>query len=146
MVLELSPEHNENFHVLEQTQDPERTQRFQEEQWLDQSSKFRSYNFLAIIDLKFKFNLRIIQSEHPGLWYVEERIAHPRSRTQSHKFRITYGTSNCKRRWTLFYRGLRLASTYFSRKEQAEVRVLREFQKFLRVFFVQFEDTLVGIW
>ena len=58
MVLEnsflLPPHQNaENIHFLEQTQDPERVQRFQEEQYLDQSSKFTSYNFLATMDVKF---------------------------------------------------------------------------------------------
>ena len=33
-----------------------------------------------------------------------ERIAFPRSRTQSHQFGITSGTSSCKRRCILFYR------------------------------------------
>ena len=50
MVLEISPEYAENKHFLGQTQDPERMQRFQEEQCL-----------------KFKLNLQIIQNEHPGL-------------------------------------------------------------------------------
>ena len=55
MVLEISPQYAEKISFLGQTQDPKRMLRFQEEQHLDQSSKFSSYNFLATMDLKLKF-------------------------------------------------------------------------------------------
>ena len=55
MVLEISLQYAEKIYFFGQTQDPKRMQRFQEEQQLDQSSKFSSYNFLATMDLKLKF-------------------------------------------------------------------------------------------
>ena len=60
-------QHVESTHILEQTQDPECMHQFQEELKLDQSSKFTSCNLLAAMDLKFRFDLRLIQNEHPGL-------------------------------------------------------------------------------
>ena len=63
MVLEISLQCAENTHFFWQTHNPER---MQDEHSLDQSSKFTSYNFLVTMDLKSKFNLRIVQTEHPG--------------------------------------------------------------------------------
>ena len=54
LCFEIEHQHAESIHTLVQTKIPEKMPQFHEEQQLDQSFKFTSHNFLAVMDLKFR--------------------------------------------------------------------------------------------
>ena len=75
MVLEIELQHAESFHSLLLSQIPEFMPSFQNDLKLDQLFKFLLYNFLAFMELKFRFHPRQRQIEIPGWSYVEEGTA-----------------------------------------------------------------------